>query len=170
MKLNVCCGKRILPGYVNVDVAPNKKGDPQPERLAKADELPFANGSVEELMCIHGWEHFYRWECDDVIKEWQRVLHSGARLILELPDLMKCCQNFVNQVSGPKNEDQMHMWGIYGDSTLMNPFMIHRWGWTPQTLETFLRANGFGTIRHMPTQFHPVGRANRDMRIEAVRV
>lgn len=170
MKLNVCCGKRILQGYVNIDVVSNPAGKPQPERVAPANSLPIKDGMVEELMCIHGWEHFYRWECDTIIAEWKRVLKPDGLLVLELPDLKKCAQNFVAGLASGSHPDQLHMWGIYGDATLMNPHMIHKWGWTPETLETFLRQNGFGQIRHLPTVWHPAGRAHRDMRIEATRI
>lgn len=172
MKLNICCGKRILPGYVNIDVAPNAPGEPQPDMLRPAHDLLIEGGSVDEIMCIHGWEHFYRWECDTVIAQWSYVLRRGGKLVLELPNLIKCCQNLLGIEAKHikfKNNDQMSMWGIYGDETLENPYMIHKWGWTPETLKDFLHAKGFSTVTVHPTQFHPAGRDRRDMRLEAIR-
>jgi len=119
-------------------------------------------------MAIHVWEHFYRWQCDDVIGEWRRLLKPGGLLVLELPDFWKCCRNVVESVKG-KHPDQLSMWGCYGDPTGHDEFMAHRWGWTPQTLGEFLKANGFASIAEKPTQFHRAGKDLRDMRIEAIK-
>lgn len=171
MKLHVCCGKRYLDGWVNIDVVAPVDGPP-PDILAHAKEIPLDAGVADELMCIHGWEHFYRWECDAVINEWKRLLKPGALLVLEMPDLKKCCKNILDGVGeggdGGKG-DQMGMWGLYGDPRLQDPFMCHRWGWHPKSLGRFLKEHGFTDIREEVTQFHPAGRARRDMRIVARR-
>lgn len=170
MKLNICCGKRILPGYMNVDFAPNPEGELQPDFVAPAWALPFAADTFDEIMCIHGWEHFYTWQCEYVFHEWQRVAKSGCKLILELPNLIKCAQNLLAIENGSarfKKPEQMSMWGIFGDNTLKNEHMIHKWGWTPRTLKNFLAFYGATDIREERTQFHPAGRDHRDMRIVA---
>lgn len=168
MKLNVCCGGRILDGWVNIDVAetPPKKLDIK----CDARHIPLDDGSADEIMCIHGFEHFYRWEVDELIEEWKRLLQPGGKLILELPDLMKCCRNILEGFTkAGKHPDQAGMWGLYGDPRTKNPFMSHRWGWSPQTLSAFLQEHGFRAIRQEPTVFHPIGRERRDMRLVAIR-
>jgi len=167
VKLNVCCGGRILVGYTNVDVA-HTPGGPAPDILADARRIPLDDGCADEIMCIHGFEHFYRWEVDSLVIEWRRLLQSGGTLVLELPDLLKCCENIVNNYTGAgKHPDQAGMWGLYGDPRLESPLMCHRWGWTPKTLRTFLEAHGFVNVHGQETQFHPAGRARRDMRLVA---
>lgn len=167
MKLNVCCGRQILAGYTNVDVAPAPDAAP-PDILADARRIPLADGCAEEVMCIHGFEHFYRWEIDELVREWQRLLQAGGRLVLELPDLLKCCQNILSGYTQPgKPQDQSGMWGLYGDPRLCDPLMCHRWAWTPKTLGAYLSSMGFTDIENQQTQFHPAGRSHRDMRIVA---
>lgn len=167
-KINICCGKRILPGYLNIDAYPNAE-DPQPDVLLHAHKLiGLHDHDFDEIMCIHGWEHFYLWECEKVIAEWKRVLKPGGKLILELPDILKCADNLITiSRTGKqfKNNDQMTMWGLFGDATLENPAMIHKWGWHPQSLIKFLKDHGFVNIREEVTQYHPAGRHHRDMRI-----
>jgi hypothetical protein len=51
-------------------------------------------------MAIHLFEHFYRWECERVLAEWRRLLKPRGRLVLELPDLHKCCLNIVKGRQG----------------------------------------------------------------------
>ena len=168
MKLNVCCGRRVLDGWTNVDVEASPQAPHPPEILADARHIPLSDECADELMVIHGFEHFYRWECDVVIVEWKRLLKTGGLLVLELPDLIKCCQNVLSGLMlGGKDPDQLGMWGLYGDPREENPYMVHRWDWTPKSLRTFLKQHGFVNIVDAETQWHPAGRRARDMRIEA---
>jgi len=170
IKINACCGDRPRSGYVNIDIVASADGGPAPDIVCNALSVPLPDGCAEEIMCIHGFEHFYRWECDNLVLEWKRLLMPGGRLVLELPDLLKCCQNILAELEIPgRNPDQSGMWGLYGDPRLGSPFMGHRWGWSPKTLRRFLKGHGFIDITDAVTQFHPAGRQARDMRIEAVR-
>lgn len=179
MRINFGCGARVLDGYFNIDAA-HAAGAPRKPELVEAlrfaqdgsviQQIPLPDGCADELMAIHVLEHVYRWECDALLLEWKRLLRPGGRLVLELPDLMKCCENIVSgYVQAGKHPDQAGMWGLYGDPRERNPLMCHRWGWTPRTLEDFLVAHGFVDIEEQPTHWHPVGRERRDMRIVARR-
>lgn len=170
MKLHIGCGKRIIDGWVNCDIVANPEGPRAPDILCDGKDIPLDDGVADVVMAIHNFEHYYRWECDEVIREWRRILKVGGRLILELPDLIKCCQNVIDGVKkGGKHPDQLGRWGLYGDPRTKDKYMCHPWGWAPSELMAFLEANGFKDARHLPTEFHPAGRKNRDMRIEAVK-
>lgn len=164
MRLNIGCGARRIEGYTGVDAVARSGAD----IIARADEIPLDDGSVEEIMAIHLFEHFYRWECEKALAEWRRLLRPGGRLVLELPNLVKCCENVISGRAG-KEPDQLSMWGLFGDPRQSDPFMAHRWAWTPDTLRAVLEANGFHRVGEEPTVFHPAGRAHRDMRIVAER-
>jgi SAM-dependent methyltransferase len=166
MRLNIGCGSRRLPGYTGVDAVTRSGAD----IVAPANLIPLPDGCADEILAVHLWEHFYLWECDGVIAEWRRLLKPGGQLVLELPNLRKCCENLLaGRVKPGKSPDQLSYWGLFGDPTTNDPFMAHRWGWTPETLEAFLVMRGFKSIEHKPTQFHPTGRDIRDMRIEALK-
>ncbi len=178
MKLNIGCGRQVLEGWFNIDAALHSTA-PRPPELIYAFQfdaegelikrIPLDDGAVTEIMAIHVFEHFYQWECSAVLREWHRLLAPGGKLILELPDLIKCCQNVIDNRQG-KKPDQLQRWGLYGDPREKNRLMMHPWGWGPQELIGVLGEHGFTDIQHLPTQWHINGRANRDMRIEAVRV
>jgi SAM-dependent methyltransferase len=166
MKLNIGAGGRRIEGYTGVDAVQR----PAADIIARADNIPLPDSSVDEIMAIHLFEHFYRWECEGVLAEWRRLLKPGGRLVLELPDLIKCCKNIIDgRMVGGKHPDQLGHWGLYGDPRESDPYMAHRWGWSPKTLGALLKANGFTDIRQEPTQWHPAGREFRDMRVVAVK-
>lgn len=168
MRIHVGCGRRYLPGYVNTDIQHTPGAAQAPDLLCHMGAIPLPDGCADEILAIHVWEHLYRWECDAVAAEWLRLLKPGGRLVLELPDALKCARNLLDLArKGGKPLQQQAMWGLWGDDTLRDPHMIHRTGWWPESLAAYLSARGFGRITHPPTEWHPAGRKHRDMRIEA---
>jgi predicted SAM-dependent methyltransferase len=168
LKLNIGCGKRVMDGWTNVDVVANPEAPRAPEILCDAKAIPLPDGCADVVMAIHVFEHFYRWESEGVLQEWRRLLKPGGLLILELPNLVKCCENYLSgRMRGGKNPDQLARWGIYGDPRTGDRYMNHPWGYSPEELMGLLHAAGFSGAKEHPTQFHPAGRNHRDMRIEA---
>jgi len=166
MRLNIGSGKRQIEGYTNID-AVKRAGV---HIVAEAHKIPLDDGCADEILAVHLWEHFYLWDCEKVINEWRRLLKNGGRLNLELPNFRKCCENFLTGRTGDgKSPDQLSYWGVYGDPRDKDPYMTHRWGWTPETITQFLSQHGFRNIIETPTHFHLVGRNHRDMRIEAIK-
>jgi SAM-dependent methyltransferase len=165
-KLNLGCGDKILPGYVNVDVAPNRAGK-SPDVLCDLHDLePFDSDTADEVLAVHVVEHFWRWEVVDILSEWVRVLRPGGRMVLECPNLLTACEEFLrNPVagSGPGQEGQRTMWVFYGDPAWKDPLMCHRWNYTPQSLGAIMAEAGLVAIRQEPAQFKL--REPRDMRM-----
>ena len=166
LRLNLGCGDKILPGYVNVDVAESRAGR-KPDVLCDLHRLtPFADASADEILSVHVVEHFWRWEVLDVLREWVRVLRPGGRMILECPNLVSACEAFLadpERMSGPGNEGQRTMWVFYGDPAWQDPLMVHRWGYTPQSLARLMQEAGLVNVRQEPAQFKL--REPRDMRV-----
>lgn len=164
MKLNIGCGHRRMEGYTGVDAVER----PGADIIAPAHNIPLADGCADEILAIHLLEHLLPWEAPLALREWHRLLKFGGRLVLELPNLRKCCENVISGRAG-KHPNQLGMWGLFGDNRLEDPFMMHRWGYTPETLSDLLRTEGFTVLGERKTQFHPAGREHRDMRIEALK-
>lgn len=153
VRLNLGAGNKRIEGWTSVDLSG------EPDVVADIRELPFADGYADEVMAIHVLEHLYRWDAEAALLEWRRVLKPGGLLILELPDLHKCCAAVL-----AGDRDRMTVWGLYGDPVYKDPLMVHKWGWTREELTTELRAAGFTKIRNREVQFH---KPARDMRLEA---
>jgi SAM-dependent methyltransferase len=166
MKLNLGCGDKILAGYVNVDVAPSRAGK-KPDVICDLHRLEsFEDGAADEILAVHVVEHFWRWEVVDVLREWARVLKPGGSMILECPNLLSACQQFLadpEAFSGPGPEGQRTMWVFYGDPRWRDPLMVHRWGYTPRSLARIMDEAGLAEIRQEPAQFKL--REPRDMRL-----
>ena len=163
MRINVGCGGRVLKGYTGVDIVKR----PGADIIAPADKIPLPDGSCEEVLAVHVFEHLYRWQCEGALKEWYRLLKPGGLLALEMPDLIKACRNILNGVKG-KHPDQMGMWALHGDPRQKDEWMNHRWSWTFSTLAPLVVTIGFVDPTEQPTEFHAAGgNGVRDFRLEA---
>lgn len=162
MKLNIGCGNRRLPGYTGVDAVQREAAD----IVAPADAIPLPDGCADEVLAVHLVEHVFEWMVPTLLTEWHRLLKPGGLLVLEMPDTMKCARNLVNGVES-KKPGQMHLWGLFGDPTTKDPFMMHRAGWWFARLAPIVKTLGFVDIVERETVFHPAGRGVRDFRLEA---
>ena len=160
-RLNLGCGDKILPGYINVDVAEARLGF-KPDVLCDLHQrTPFEDDSVGTVV-----EHFWRWEVVDVLKEWVRVLKRSGAMILECPNLLSACKELLDNpdiATGPGQEGERTMWVFYGDPAWLDSLMIHRWGNSPQSLGQVMHEAGLLNIRQEPAQFKL--REPRDMRM-----
>ncbi len=171
MKINYGCGRRVTEGFYNIDAQHNPKA-PRPPELLHAleftprggivDITPLPDGVADEVHSYHVIEHFYAWEAPAAIREFARLLKPGGRLVLELPDLESACRNLLKG-----HKDQMCMWPLYGDPGQLDPYMCHKWGYTPKSIVALVQGNGFVKAKVLPPQTHG-RRSNRDMRVEAV--
>jgi len=154
IRLNIGCGDKYLPGFVNCDKHPG--GDLECE----AFPLPFATDYADELWAIHLVEHLPRKLVGKAVDEWYRVLKPGGKLVLELPCLNKIAQLVVD---GETNL-RLTVLGIFGDPRDEKPDMLHQWCWTTQELQQVLVDQNFRDVQIKEPVFHLPA---RDMRVEA---
>ncbi|OYY38589.1 MAG: hypothetical protein B7X65_04620 [Polaromonas sp. 39-63-25] len=166
IRLNLGCGDKILPGYVNVDVVEARAGK-SPDVICDLHELTcFENDHADEIMAIHVVEHFWRWEIEAILREWLRVLKPGGSMILECPNLLSACEALLAEPELRSRQDkagQTSMWVFYGDPGWKDPLMIHRWGYTPYSLAQLMQSVGMINVRQEAAVYKL--REPRDMRL-----
>jgi len=172
MKINFGCGKKVLDGFFNIDAVHNPAAPRAPELLYAAEfdrmgalksQAAVADGAADLLQALHVIEHVYLWEVDALLAEWKRMLKPGGALVLELPNIEAAARNLLAGMN-----DQMCMWPLFGDPGHKDPFMCHRWGYTPNTIVALLEKAGFERIVVLAPKTHGA-RVNRDMRVEAMK-
>lgn len=170
ININLGCGDKIIDNYINVDIV-NERGGRQPDVVCDIRKLSiFEDNYCDEIMAIHVVEHFWRWEILDILKEWVRVLKPNGKLILECPNLLTACQELVNDpinASRPGKSGQRSMWVFYGDPSWKDPLMMHKWGYTPQSLAQLMHECGLKDIKQEKAQFKL--KEPRDMRITGIK-
>lgn len=161
LKLNLGCGHKILPGYVNVDFQ-NNWAKRKPDVECDIRKLPYEDGVADEVLAVHVIEHFYLWEVPDILKEWHRVLKPGGKLILECP-----CLNKVLFFLSQKELVMSHtLFALYGDPQYGDPAMVHKWCYSREHLSDWVKAAGFKDVAVEQAQFH---KPERDMRVVGVK-
>ena len=165
IKLNLGCGNKILPGYINVDAQEEIKGM-KPDLVHDIIDLKdkFADNSIDEILTVHVIEHFYYWYLQDILAEWKRILKPGAVMVTETPNLLFACQQIINNpYKAALPDGQKSTWVLYGNPYEKSELDCHHWCFTPQTLSQLFAEAGFTNIRQEAAQFKL--REPRDFRI-----
>lgn len=160
LRLNLGCGSKRLPGFVNMDF---QGGDVDHDLT---QPLPFDDGTVDEVHAYHVAEHFYRWDIERILADWTRVLKPGGKMVLELPCLDKIVFIFKTaQELGKEVPDRLTLWGLYGDPGYQRPEMCHRWCYSVAELSEIMGSVGLDVEAKEPETHVRI----RDMRLEGTK-
>ena len=159
LKLHLGCGSRHFEGYINIDWRKTRATD----LVCDVRNLPYRDNSVELIECYHILEHLpvcLMANLDpgfgekyalviNTLKEWQKILKSGGKLIIEAPDLDKLIEEYIRTDNNKREELIAYMYGGYRNN---NIFDIHRWGPNKYRLRYILKKAGFRKIQFEETQ------------------
>ena len=165
VKLHLGCGGKLLPGFVNVDLA-NNWSSVQPDVVCDVTgHLPFPDNHADEVHSYHLLEHIQRFKAEACLVEWVRVLKPGGLMVLELPCLDKIIATYAHHlIDGTPPDDRMTIWGLFGDPGYKTEEMMHKWCWRVQELGDLLHDIGLEDVRSEKPQTH---QPRRDMRLIA---
>ncbi len=92
VRLNIGCGSNPIPGWLNIDRVARAPGV-----ITDIDitTLPYPDGSIDEVLAEHVFEHFSFAEEGLVWLEMARTLRQGGRLTIEVPDFEWVCSAFL---------------------------------------------------------------------------
>lgn len=94
MKLNLGSHNKRKEGYVNVDV--HQWGDVDILHDLVKYPYPFKDNSIEAILMEEVLEHFSFREIYNVLKECFRILQPNGIINIQVPDIGKMCQMYVN--------------------------------------------------------------------------
>jgi predicted SAM-dependent methyltransferase len=90
-KLQVGCGPKKLPDYVNIDILEESEADV----LANITILPFKDNSFDLLYSSSVIEHFGRSEWVKILIEWGRVIKPMGKIYISTPNFETCAQHYI---------------------------------------------------------------------------
>lgn len=109
IKLHLGCGKKILPGFLHIDIIPFDHLD----YVYDISNLDFIESlTIDEIYASHVLEHFNRKKIMFVLKEWNRLLVNNGILRLAVPDF----SSIVEQYNENKNVEELEGL-LYGGQT-----------------------------------------------------
>lgn len=117
-------------------------------------DLPFADGQFSVCFSSHVLEHMGRWEVDNVLNEWVRILEDGGEMRLALPNLEWAAKNIL---AGRVDYHTLNV--LYGEQTYKENF--HKFGFTPATLRKMLEDRGLEVIEEQLDGFNIIVRAKK---------
>lgn len=162
IKLNLGAGGIEYPGYLSVDLY-----DPRAHIQMDITKLDFEDGTVEEILASHVFEHLNPYKSIDILKDWLRVLKPGGKLIMEMPDIEQLCKRFVTASTGERYGILNAIYGSVNTTDSGDPSEItspHLFGWWPQSMYDHLWNSGYTDIVFMSEQIpHP----ESNFRVEA---
>lgn len=146
IRLNMGCGKNIIPNFINIDFY-QEEAD---LKLDLLDPLPYEDNSIEFITCHHVLEHLPVRSIKNVFTEWTRVLKPGGIIDIGVPDLELCMEAFINA-------DEFNKWNgwiytIYGyqvddqDNITPDEGQFHKSGFTKSKLRDLALEAGLSIV------------------------
>jgi predicted SAM-dependent methyltransferase len=166
IRLHFGCGDKLLEDYINCDtMAWNPK-------IIKNDiikPLPLDDNTVDEILSVHVIEHIPRHFIISIFIEWYRVLKPGGFVATEWPDLLKTCQEIINNPDcfWTNNEELLKrtLKSVYSDYTKYPILeMVHKWGYSAESMSRILKTVGYSKVE---TQTNLYGKTFVDSRVVA---
>ena len=109
--LNVGCGERFHPEWVNLDIHPAAPGV---QKWDLSRDLPFGEGSFEVVYHSHVLEHFSREDGLRMLQQCFRVMRSGGIVRVAVPDLEKIARLYLEaldkSLAGDRRWESRYEW------------------------------------------------------------
>jgi len=148
IKLHLGCGKRVLNGWVHVDISDYEHID---FNQSIRDLSMFSDNTVETIYSSHALEYFDRNEVVSVLTERGRVLTKTGMLYIAVPDFLSLIQIYsekgdLGNILGP----------LFGkmNSGIANQLIYHKTVYDESSLSLLLHECGFVNVeKYDPVQF-----------------
>lgn len=137
-KLNLGCGEDIRRGYINIDA---RHGPGVDLVLDITRKLPFADGSVGEVIAYDVLEHLIEADQEKLLVEIGRVLAKNGVLKVRMPDIEAIWEQMAD-------DPETRNWFLYGDTEKQGIWGAHKTGHTLLSIATTFRMCGFKIVKY----------------------
>lgn len=144
IRINLGCGANPIAGFTNVDALEGPGVDVVAELR---DGLPFPDESADLIYASHVLEHFPTETVPVLLAEWKRVLRTGGRLLVAVPDLDAIAALMVENRGWFTPPHNPWLGAIYGGQK--DEYDFHQTGFTEPWLTALLAGAGFGAIQRV---------------------
>jgi SAM-dependent methyltransferase len=156
LNLHIGCGRKLLPGWVNIDV------DPAPLSINVLRGLPFGAASARHVFVSHFLEHlFFPRDVKPFLGELRRVLAPGGIVRIVVPDIEQCVEAYTANDRAffgsrretwpwwPENPTRLEDFLAYAGAGPEPAYLFesHKYGYDFETLSRVLEDAGFVGIR-----------------------
>lgn len=145
LRLNLGSGFTRYQGFTNIDMRKTPHViDTNVMDFRKLQR--YKDESVDEILSRHSFEHVPYYECEDVLKEWCRVLKPGSKCHIVMPDFQLLSAAWYR---GELTHD-VFMHNLYGEidgEFFKDPQDWHKSMWDYNSLLALAKKCGFSTIR-----------------------
>ena len=142
--LNIGCGSRPRPGWVNLDAA---RGDQIDIVWDLRRGLPFRDQSCTAIFGEHVIEHIPKDGAEFLLRECHRVLQPGGVVRLSTPDAGKFLRAYVNDkefLNDPRFPDPADT-PMDRVNMMMREFGQHLWVYDIELISLLVKKAGFGS-------------------------
>jgi predicted SAM-dependent methyltransferase len=167
-RLHVACGSKYYEEYVNIDLFDYDIRDTSrdgsiydfKEDLTRLDSI--VNGSLSEILFIHGFEHFTRYDAIHILTNWYEKLQPQGIIHCEMPDfrrifLLSLLPKWIMKKNSKRyNKGIVHDM-FYGNQWSGLDYETHRYLWSKHEFRSVLEEIGFkiqysgnATFFHVP--------------------
>ncbi len=128
----------------------NAQPAPYVDHVCNACDLPqFADATFSEIYASHVVEHFdYNLELVNTLKEWNRILEPGGRVLISVPDLDVLAALFLSKDQLTMDERFHVMRIIFGGH--LDKYDYHVAGLNEEFLTLFLKHAGYVNVWRVP--------------------
>jgi SAM-dependent methyltransferase len=152
INLNIGCGLDKKDGYINIDGA--QETNPDVVMVFPDESLldRFPQNSVSEVLMQDFLEHHFRWEAEKILREVYAILKPDGVVRIRVPNLIWIALDLripwrikINLLWGGQDMPQGK-----GDDEIRKKhptLFCHKYGYTPGTLRSLLRAVGYVEVK-----------------------
>jgi predicted SAM-dependent methyltransferase len=143
--INIGCGSRHLPGWVNLDSA---RGDKIDVVWDLRRGLPFPAESAAAIFGEHVIEHIAKPDAELLLRECHRVLEPGGTIRLSTPDAGKFLRAYVNDrqfLADPRFAEAAET-PMDRVNMMMREYGQHLWVYDIELISLILQRAGFSSV------------------------